>query len=258
MSDDTKLIPELEEPATELEEPATEPEQSAAVETQAEVNADVETEDADDADQPAPEKPPVEDPPHDQAFRLTVYWHRAKGAYGVRCDELGDLRTFAASRGEAFEQGLDSLEDRIAELVVRGEQLPRPYDLDGVEEYSGKLELKISRGLHRDLAHAARRDRVSLDRLVGELLAAGVEQRRHEGRPPPRGSGRDRDRDRDRDRGRDRDRPRGRRGMSQDRYNQVMEDKAAFMEYVRGLDGETGGGGGGGGRGRPRSRGRGR
>jgi predicted HicB family RNase H-like nuclease len=223
------------------------------------------TADHDDGAQPA--EPAIDkraEVPYDVAFRLIVYYHLDKGQYGVRCEELGDLEVFAASRAEALREGEAMLESKIAACAVKGETLPKPFDFEQPRDYSGRLELEISRSLHRDLALAARRERLSIDRLCAELLARGIEGRGRGARPdrpadgawksPPGGDRPSRDR-------RDSDPDRGRRGMSRDRYQHVMEDKAAFLEYVRSMDqgnsgsrggrggGNERGGGGGGGRG---------
>jgi len=187
--------------------------------------------------------------PYDVAFRLCVYYDLDKGQYGVRCDELGDLEVFGATRAEALGAGEAMLESKIAAFAVKGETLPKPYDFERPADYSGHLELEISRSLHRDLAVAARRERLAIEKLCAELLARGVEARNRGPRPERSADERPRERH-DSD-----DRDRGRRGMSRDRYHQVMEDKAAFLEYVRGLD--QGGGGGRGGRGGDRGGGRG-
>lgn len=195
--------------------------------------------------QPPSEPEPPKEVPYDVAFRLTVYYDIARGEYGARCEELGDLEVFGATREEAMHRGEAMLESKIAAYAVRGDELPKPFDLDGVENYSGHLDVQISKTLHRKLAHSARRNRISVDKLVGELLgfalgggaASAPRPARHQARRGRRDEGDDR-------RGR-------RRGLSRDRYNEVMEDKAAFLEYVRSLDREEGGRGG-------RGRGRGR
>ncbi|MFH1807192.1 MAG: hypothetical protein ABIJ09_00505 [Pseudomonadota bacterium] len=205
--------------------------------------------DDDEAAPPVQARAPAVDVPYDVAFRLSVYWDIAKGQYGVRCDELGNLQVWAETRAQALQAGEAALEDRVGAYAVRGEALPRPFDLDRPQDFSGQLELRVSKGLHRDLVHLARRERCSVEQLTSELLAQGLAERRNEGRPRET-QGRDRPGDRHDARRDDRgDRDRNRRGMSRDRYSQVMEDKASFMEYVRGLD-QGGGGPGGGGRGR--------
>lgn len=210
---------------------------------------------ADDGTPPAgPAVDKRADVPYDVAFRLSVYYDVDKSRYGVRCDELGDLEVFGATRAEALREGEAMLESKIAAFAVKGETLPKPFDFEQARDYSGRIELEISRSLHRDLAVAARRERLAIEKLCVEMLARGVEARSRgfrSDRPAEDRPGRER---------RDNDPDRGKRGMSRDRYQHVMEDKAAFLEYVRSMDQGTGGnrggrgggnerGGGGGGRG---------
>lgn len=223
------------------------PDRSTAVEVATGAPFD-DPEEPEDALPPAPERPP-EDVPFDVAFRLTLFYDKARGEYGVRCDELGDLEIYGSTREEALREGEAMLESRIAGYAVRGEPLPKPFDLDGVENYDGQIRCQVSRGLHLLLVQVARRERVSLQQLVAEMLAAGVAQSRPDEPPRPRRGQENRGGERTERPG---GRIRGRRGMSSERYNQVMEDKASFLEYVRGLDDDGGPGRGGRGRGRGR------
>lgn len=188
--------------------------------------------------QPDEARKPVADVPFDRAYRLSVYFRPKEGLYGLRCDELGDLGVVAETRSQALESADKALEDKIAEYAVRGENLPRPFDLDRPSDFSGSIDLKLSKSLHRDLNHAARREGTSINALIAELCAAGLVHARgemhREARPQQR---------RDNPnygRGDERREIRRRGGMSQERYKQVMEDKGAFMEYVRSLDQDTG------------------
>jgi hypothetical protein len=231
----------------QTDDPATSTPATAAAPADAPAAPDAEAS-ADDAPPPEPERAPAVDVPYDVAYRLAVYWDIDKAQYGVRSDELGNLQVWADTRAQALALGEAALESRIGQFAVRGEEMPRPFDLERAQDFSGQLELHLSRGLHRDLAQQARRERCSVEQLAGELLARGLGERRSDGRPgaaAPRGGGERRDFRRD-ERG---DRDRNRRGMSADRYTQVMEDKASFMEYVRGLD-QPGGPNSRGGRGR--------
>jgi hypothetical protein len=160
----------------------------------------------------------------------------------------------------------------VLALREQGRSAPAPIDdapeaaADG-RAATGELSVRITPGLHRDLLVAARAEAVGLDQLAGELLA-GALARRGLRRPAPRrdaeegapaagdaerrgagdSAGNTRGRPgRDPDRDHDRDYDRGRRGRQG--YTAIMEDKATFLEYVRGLEQRTGapaGSGGGG------------
>ncbi len=225
-------------------------EQSEPVDESAPETVDAQSQDAQEQEaqtqeaQPKGPKKRFDDVSYDRAYRVNVYYRVEDGQYGLHCAELGDLNVQAETRALALEQADQALEDRIADYAVRGLELPKPFDLDGRQDYSGEITLKIGKSLHRDLSVAARREHVSLNHLAAELLSAGMARLRMEGRPLPGRNDQSRNPRKDRATGRGTNRPGGRRdtrrrgGMTEDRYKQVMEDKGAFMEYVRGLDGE--------------------
>lgn len=225
-----------EEQAAPLEEPVQEPDQ----EQQDAAGQDA-VEKAEEA-QPRGPKKRFDDVSFDRAYRINVYYRVEDGQYGLHCAELGDLNVQAETRALALEKADKALEDRIAEFAVHGEELPKPFDLDLRQDYSGELKLKIGKSLHRDLSVAARREHISLNNLASNLLSEGLTRLRMEGRPAanndrqnsrPRN---DRGSNRNSNRGDSRRNSRRRGGMSEGQYKQVMEDKGAFMEYVRGLD----------------------
>src|SRR5207244_4136414 len=103
-------------------------------------------------------------------------------------------------------------------------------------ECSGAFEVRVSRTLHRDLQWMAHNEGVGIEQLAGELLSQAAEIRRRNRTPQassptprqPQSEGPE-------DRGNRLDtRPRGANYGS--RYHAVMDDRANFIEYVRGLD----------------------
>jgi hypothetical protein len=109
----------------------------------------------------------------------------------------------------------------------------------------------VSRSLQRDLAFQAHIEGVELGQLMAEILAGGLQHRQHSARPVRRNPGNDspgNEAPRRFDR-QDRGAP-DRRGESagpwrSDRNNAarvqgLLEDRAGFMEYVRGLEQDGG------------------
>jgi predicted RNase H-like HicB family nuclease len=152
----------------------------------------------------------------------------------------------------------------------------------------GRISARISASLHRELLYAARFEGVEVDTVVGELLAEALALRgarslspawRRRGRPEARMGGNAADSRRAERHDEDAQptewseptwqgerrggRGRGGGGGGRFSYAAIMDDKASFLEYVRGLTRDEGGpgrgagGGGGGGprRGRNRRRG---
>lgn len=78
---------------------------------------------------------------------------------------------------EAAVAALDALRrDLIPRLVENGTALPEPKAEEPVEQSSGRLMLRIPRGLHAALARAARESDCSINKLATQLLAQGVER----------------------------------------------------------------------------------
>ena len=169
-------------------------------------------------------------------YRITVTYDQDKGLFRASAPELERCEVEAESRAEALERLEQEIEDRVGNMRAQGIEPPRPID---EQELDGELSIHVSRSLHRDLLYRAKLEQVELDAYLSELLTRSLTLRRGSG---PANKGPDK-------------RGRQREGQGQ-RYHDIMENRADFIEYVRRLDpssgggGRRGGGGGGGGRGR--------
>lgn len=100
-----------------------------------------------------------------------------EGGYVIRFPDLPGCMSQVETLVE-----LPQVVDEVRSLWIeteyeRGNPIPLPtYP----EEYSGKFNVRISRALHRSLADAAKRNHVSLNHYVSELLARGDAQARVE------------------------------------------------------------------------------
>ncbi|MCC7367232.1 MAG: type II toxin-antitoxin system HicB family antitoxin [Chloroflexi bacterium] len=100
-----------------------------------------------------------------------------EGGYVIRFPDLPGCM----SQVETLDE-LPRVVDEVRSLWIEteyelGNHIPLPtYP----EEYSGKFNVRISRTLHRSLADAAKRNSVSLNHYVSELLARGDAQARLE------------------------------------------------------------------------------
>jgi predicted RNase H-like HicB family nuclease len=195
-------------------------------------------------------------------YRVLVTYDPDRSVFVARAPELEHCTAEGATRAEAVARVDEEIDAQLRNIREHGGRLPVAVDDDGAG-LSGELTAKVSRGLHRDLAWQARSEGVELGQLVGEMLAAALEARRQRGgrRPavanPQTGEPRP-------DRGPEDGRSGGQRPFRANdrggggRYHAIMEDRATFLEYVRGLDsggqrgpGPTGGPGRRRGRGRP-------
>ena len=157
-----------------------------------------------------------------QAYRIVVS-AKEDGTFVAVVPEMPDCRAEADTRTEAVEAAEKLIQERLEKYKEEG--VPPPLPLDA-QEFTGKLEVEITPELHRELEWQARLEGTSVDKIVGELLAAGLQRRAI-------GLG---------DASRKESRGRGRRHLSKAEYLNIMEDRASFIEYVRNL--ESGGRGG--------------
>lgn len=196
-------------------------------------------------------------------YRAIVTFDSERKVFSARAPELEHCSGEGATRAEAIAKLEEEIDAQLANMLSHGSTPPRAVD---EETFSGELTAKVSKLLHRDLAYQARSEGIDLDHLVGELLAAGMESRRQH-RGVRSGNTRSREDHQPHDNVGNRfeggGRPRGGFGGGRGNNAHLLDDRANFIEYVRGLEqqggaprhGGHGGPPGGGGRGRRGGRG---
>ncbi len=186
-------------------------------------------------------------------YRVNLTFDPDRKVFLARAPELEHCSAEGATRAEAIGNLEQEIDAQLANMLSHGTAPPKSVD---EEEFTGELTCKVSRTLHRDLAWQARSEGLDIPHMVGELLAASLESRRQTHRGPRSGN---------RQPGNYQDQPhhgndnignrhdggQRRQGFG-GRGTQVLDDRATFIEYVRGLEqggGQhaRGGGGGGGG-----------
>jgi len=93
------------------------------------------------------------------------------GGFVGEIEELPGCMTQAETLDETFKAMEDARQLWIKTAYDEGQDIPLPRDM---EKYTGKFVVRIPRGLHRDLARAAKREGVSLNQYVISILSAGV------------------------------------------------------------------------------------
>jgi predicted HicB family RNase H-like nuclease len=169
-------------------------------------------------------------------YRVTLSFDGERKLFVARAPELEHCFAEGATRAEAIAKLEEEIDAQLANMLSHGSAPPRSVD---EETFSGEITARISKSLHRELAYMARAEGLDLDQVVSEILAAGVEQRRSGARGGAR-----RAEDGNRAPGNHYDGGgRGRGFNGNPRTTQLLDDRATFIEYVRGL--ENGGGQGG-------------
>jgi predicted RNase H-like HicB family nuclease len=149
-------------------------------------------------------------------YRMIISYSTEKQLFVARAPELESCSAEAASRAEAIAKLEEEMGAQIENMKAQEIDLPLPID---EQELPESLTLKLSNSLHRDLLSMAKAEGVELESLLVELLARGVQGRGRGGfRPRTEGGPR-----------------RHQEGQGQ-RYHNIMENRADFIEYVRSLE----------------------
>ncbi len=95
----------------------------------------------------------------------------ADGGWFARVPDLPGCMTYA----ETYEGLGPMIEDAkrgwIEDALEHGDPVPEPRDLEG---YSGKVNLRMPKTLHRDLARRAEQEGVSLNQVMLDALSRSV------------------------------------------------------------------------------------
>ena len=162
-------------------------------------------------------------------YRSIVQYDPEKQVFTARAPELEHCQAEGATRAEALARLEEEMDAQIHNMLEQGAQPPHAVDQ---EEFSGELQAKVSRSLHRELMYLARAEGIELPQLVGEMLASALDGRRSQRSAVRRQGPSEADADRQ-PRGGNHDR--GRPGFGP-RYHGIMDDRANFIEYVRNLE----------------------
>ncbi|MBM3932888.1 MAG: toxin-antitoxin system HicB family antitoxin [SAR202 cluster bacterium] len=112
-------------------------------------------------------------------FEVVVDPDQPNGAYVVVFPDLPNCFTQADSLEELPQMAREARELWIEVEYERGHDIPEPsYS----EEYSGKFNVRVPTSLHRSLAEAAKKQDVSLNQYVVDILSRGDVQARIERR----------------------------------------------------------------------------
>ena len=96
-----------------------------------------------------------------------------EGGFVAEIEELPGCITQGETLEEVFEAIEDARQGWIQVAYENGQDISLPR---GIEEYSGKILIRIPKSLHRDLVHTARHEGVSLNQYISSLLAARVQR----------------------------------------------------------------------------------
>ncbi len=90
--------------------------------------------------------------------------------FEARVSELPDLVEYADSHEEAYNLAIDAIETTAVIMSQKGKSMPLPRRR--VDNYSGRVTLRLPKTLHRYLAVRAEYEDVSLNALITSALSA--------------------------------------------------------------------------------------
>lgn len=94
-----------------------------------------------------------------------------EGGYAIEMPELPGCLSQGETLEEAFEMIKDAKKCWLEVALERGIEIPEPI---GMEEYSGKFNIRMPKSLHRTLVEKAKEENVSLNQYINYQLARGV------------------------------------------------------------------------------------
>lgn len=86
-------------------------------------------------------------------------------------EELVGCEARGVTAAEAVGQIPGALAEWVEDAYAAGREIPEPWD---ARDYSGKLLVRMPKSVHRELAHSAERDHVSLNAYINALLTSTV------------------------------------------------------------------------------------
>jgi predicted HicB family RNase H-like nuclease len=89
--------------------------------------------------------------------------------FEARVRGLPDLAEYADAADEAYELAVDAVATTAAVLAERGKPMPPP--LEPIDEWSGRVTLRVPKSLHRALTEAAETEGCSLNQHMVNVLS---------------------------------------------------------------------------------------
>lgn len=104
-------------------------------------------------------------------YSFKVFWSDSDNAYIATCPEFVGLSAFGDTEEKALREAKIALQMFIEDIQESGEPLPEPQK---AHAYSGKLQLRLEKSLHRKAAEMAEDEGTSLNKFIEDALRAKV------------------------------------------------------------------------------------
>ncbi|MGI2335492.1 MAG: type II toxin-antitoxin system HicB family antitoxin [Dehalogenimonas sp.] len=101
-------------------------------------------------------------------YTYRVTWSEEDAEYVGLCAEFPGLSWLAETQEESLTGIRDMVKQILEDMKANGENIPAPI---ATKPCSGKLQVRITPGLHKTLQIQAAESKVSLNRLISDKLA---------------------------------------------------------------------------------------
>lgn len=106
--------------------------------------------------------------PHAYGIEVRRRTIDGEAVFEARVRELPDLAEYADTADEAYALAIDSIETTTKLLAERGRAMPAP--IEPVDDWSGRVTLRLPKSLHRALDEAAEAEGCSLNQHIVNVL----------------------------------------------------------------------------------------
>lgn len=107
--------------------------------------------------------------PDTRDYTYSVVWSEEDETFIGRVLEFPSLAAHGGTQAKALSEIRSVVQHAIDDVIESGEDVPEPLNK---RSYSGKLNVRLSKYLHRQLAIEAAEEGVSLNQLISTKLAA--------------------------------------------------------------------------------------
>ena len=107
------------------------------------------------------------------AYRIIISQNPETQSFVASVPELPGCRVEAETGEAALEQVIAEMEAQVHNMHESGRPLPEPVELG---DYSGEITIKVSSGLHQELAFQAAVEGVELQQLLSEQRFSELDQ----------------------------------------------------------------------------------
>jgi len=107
--------------------------------------------------------------PHAYNINIRRDSFEGKILFEAHVKELPDLKEYGESYEEAYGLAIDAIETTAEAFSEKGRKFPEPNI--PMDDFSGRVTLRLPRSLHRELAKTAEQEEVSLNQFLVSILS---------------------------------------------------------------------------------------